>query len=74
MPPETFLALLVLGLVAALGALAVLDELRQRRIRSARAADNIFRCSKCSLVYTDDPEVDRSRCPQCGLTNGVFQF
>ncbi len=74
MPPETFLALLVLGLVAALGALAVLDELRQRRIRSARAADNIFRCGKCSLVYTDDPEVDRSRCPQCGLTNGVFQF
>ncbi len=74
MPPETFLALLVLGLVAALGALAVLDELRQRRIRSARAADNIFRCNKCSLVYTDDPEVDRSRCPQCGLTNGVFQF
>lgn len=74
MPPETFLALLVLGLVAALGTLAVLDELRQRRIRSPRAPDTIFRCSKCSLVYTDDPKVDRSRCPQCGVTNGVFQF
>ena len=74
MTPELFLALFVLGWLAVLGAVALLDELRQRRIRSTRAADNIFRCEKCSLVYTDDPGVDRSRCPQCGVTNGVFEF
>lgn len=74
MTPELLLALFVFGLVAALGSVALLDELRQRRIRSARVADNIFRCEKCSLVYTDDPGVDRSRCPQCGVTNGVFEF
>lgn len=74
MPPEIFLALFVLGLLAALGALLAGDELRRRRIRSGREADNIFRCQECSLVYTDDPEVERSRCPQCGRTNGVFKF
>ena len=74
MPPETFLALLVIGLLAALGGLVVLDELRERRIRSSARPDHIFRCERCGLIYTDDPEVERSRCPQCGLTNGVFRF
>ncbi len=74
MLPDLFLALLVLGLLAALGALALADEFRQRRIQGTRTPDHIFRCDPCNLVYTDDPAVDRSRCPQCGKTNEVFEF
>jgi rubrerythrin len=74
LPPETLLALFVIALLAVLGGLVLLDELRARRIRSSRVPDHIFRCEQCSLVYTDDPEVERSRCPQCGRTNGVFNF
>lgn len=74
MPPEVFLSLLVIGLLAGLGSLTLFDERRERRIRSSRVPDHIFRCEQCNLIYTDDPDVERSRCPQCGLTNGVFRF
>ena len=74
MSPESFLTLLVLGLLVALGALALADEFRQRRIQGNRTPDHIFRCEHCNLIYTDDPGVDRSRCPQCGRTNEVFEF
>ena len=47
---------------------------RQRRIQGPRTPDHIFRCDPCNLVYTDDPAVGRSRCPQCGKTNEVFEF
>ena len=36
--------------------------------------DKVFRCEECSYVYTDDPDVDRSRCPQCGRVNETFKF
>jgi predicted Zn-ribbon and HTH transcriptional regulator len=32
------------------------------------------RCEKCGFVYTDDPDVDRSRCSQCGKSNEAIEF
>ena len=36
--------------------------------------DRIFRCEKCGFVYTDDPDVDRSRYSQCGKSNEAIEF
>ena len=36
--------------------------------------DRIFRCGRCGYVYTDDPDVDRSRCSQCGQPNEAIRF
>ena len=57
-----------------IGALAVYSEFRRRRFRPEPTEDHIFRCQKCGFVYTDDADVDRSRCSQCGRLNDVFEF
>jgi hypothetical protein len=61
-------------LLAALCALTIYSEMRRRRFRPAANEDRIFRCEKCGLVYTDDPDVDRSRCSQCGKLNEAIEF
>ena len=69
--------LIVLYLLAALSALtvvAVYAEMRRRRFEPTADLDRVFRCRKCGYVYTDDPDVDRSRCSQCGQTNDAIQF
>ncbi len=65
-----YVALLLAGLCA----LTIYSETRRRRFRPAANEDRIFRCDKCGLVYTDDPDVDRSRCSQCGKLNEAFKF
>ena len=74
MTPEQLLFLYVLAWLAALGAVAVYYEFRRKRFEPEPSEDNIFRCEKCAFVYTDDADVDRSRCPQCGVVNTVFKF
>lgn len=74
MSPESFLAFFVLGLLGLLGFVTLVTELQRRRVEREVSEDRIFRCDQCGLVYTDDPNVDRSRCPQCGRTNGPFVF
>jgi uncharacterized paraquat-inducible protein A len=49
-------------------------ERHRRRFEPDATDDSIFRCGECSYVYTDDPDVDRSRCPQCGKSNEMFVF
>ena len=61
-------------LLAALCALTIYSEMRRRRFRPAANEDRIFRCDKCGQVYTDDPDVDRSRCSQCGRLNEPIEF
>ena len=71
-------ALLITAYVAlTLGALCGLgfySELRRRRFGPAYPEDRVFRCSKCGYVYTDDADVDRSRCTQCGKLNDPIEF
>jgi len=65
-----YVTLLLAGLVA----LTIYSEMRRRRFRPSASEDRIFRCEDCGLVYTDDPDVDRSRCSQCGKSNEAIKF
>lgn len=71
--PNLILMYLV-GALAALAGLVVYAEMRRRRFEPGPTNDRIFRCEKCGCVYTDDPDVDRSRCAQCGHINEPMQF
>lgn len=64
----------VIVLLASLTAVGIYAELRRRRFEPTPSEDRIFRCRRCGYVYTDDPDVDRSRCSQCGQINEAIQF
>ena len=64
----------VVALLGALAATGIYTELRRRRFEHEPSDDRIFRCRKCGYVYTDDPDVDRSRCSQCGQMNDAIEF
>jgi ribosomal protein L37E len=64
----------VVSLLAGLSILAIYSEIRSRRFGPARKQDRIFRCERCGSIYTDDADVDRSRCSQCGMLNEPFEF
>ncbi len=53
---------------------AIYSDIRRRRFEPKETDDHVFRCSDCAFVYTDDPTVDRARCPQCGCMNDKFNF
>jgi predicted Zn-ribbon and HTH transcriptional regulator len=64
----------VVALLAGLSSVGIYSELRRRRFEPTASEDRIFRCQKCGYVYTDDPDVDRSRCSQCGRMNDAIEF
>jgi hypothetical protein len=66
----TYVIVLLVGLTT----VAIYAELRRRRFEPTASEDRIFRCRRCGYVYTDDPDVDRSRCSQCGQMNEAIQF
>jgi rubrerythrin len=66
----TYVVVLLAGIIGA----GVFSELRRRRFQPTSSEDHIFRCRRCGYVYTDDPDVDRSRCSQCGQMNEVIEF
>lgn len=74
MTPDQLLTIYVLTLLSGVAAAAWVDEVRRRRFEPRPSEDRVFRCQECRYVYTDDPDVDRSRCPQCGCTNERFEF
>ncbi len=74
MPADTLLFIYVVLLLAGVGLAAVYSEFRSRRFRPGATQDHVFRCEKCGFVYTDDADVDRSRCSQCGTLNEAIEF
>jgi len=64
----------VIAALAALAGAAIYAELRRRRFEPTTELDHVFRCRKCGYVYTDDPDVVRSRCSQCCQMNDAIQF
>jgi predicted Zn-ribbon and HTH transcriptional regulator len=64
----------VVVMLAALTGVVVYTEMRRRRFEPRPSEDRIFRCGRCGYVYTDDSDVDRSRCSQCGQTNEAIRF
>ena len=74
MTPDVLLFCYVAVLLGVVAALALYTEQRARRFGPTQTQDRIFRCVDCGCVYTDDPDVDRSRCPQCGALNEPIRF
>jgi hypothetical protein len=74
MSVDALIFLYTVSLLAALSGLAIYSEMRRRRFGPTATEDRIFRCRNCGLVYTDDPDVDRSRCSQCGRLNDAIEF
>jgi predicted Zn-ribbon and HTH transcriptional regulator len=64
----------VVALLGGLSAVGIYTELRRRRFEPAQSEDRIYRCKRCGYVYTDDPDVDLSRCSQCGTMNDAIEF
>ena len=62
---------LTLGVLCGVG---ISSEMRRRRFGPTHPEDRVFRCAKCGFVYTDDADVDRSRCSQCGRMNEAIEF
>jgi predicted Zn-ribbon and HTH transcriptional regulator len=74
MPADLLLTGYVVVLLAALSCVALYYAHRQKRFGPTPSEDHIFRCEKCGFVYTDDADVDRSRCSQCGTLNEAIKF
>ena len=63
-----------LAMLAGLAGLGIYSAFRRRRFDPRPSEDRSFRCQRCGYVSTDDPDVDRSRCSQCGLTDDAIEF
>jgi rubrerythrin len=74
MPTSLLILTYVIVLLGALSGLGIYTEFRKRQFKPDASEDKIFRCQKCGYVYTDDPDVDRSRCAQCGKMNEAIEF
>jgi len=74
MTADELLAAYVVLSLGALSAIAWYYAQRQKRFGPMPSEDRIFRCEECGFVYTDDADVDRSRCPQCGTLNEAILF
>jgi len=71
---NTLLTAYVAIFLFALCCVGIYYERRQKRFGPTPSQDHIFRCGKCGFVYTDDADVDRSRCSQCGALNEAIRF
>jgi predicted Zn-ribbon and HTH transcriptional regulator len=74
MSADKILFIYLVALLGGVAALAIYSELRRRQFQPEPTKDHIFRCQKCGFVYTDDSDVDRSRCSQCGTMNEMIEF
>lgn len=74
MSPSIMIVIYVAALLGALCGLGIYSEMRRRSFGPGYLQDRVFRCKNCGSVYTDDPDVDRSRCSQCGKLNEAIEF
>ena len=65
-----FLIVLLLGWAA----IAFYARCRDVKFDHAINHDHVFHCVGCDYIYTDDSDVDRSLCPECGKMNSSVQF
>jgi len=74
MAADTLIFIYVALLLAGLAGLAIYADRRTRSFRPTPTKDRVFRCARCGFVYTDDADVDRSRCSHCGKVNEPIKF
>tara|TARA_B100001123_G_scaffold343592_1_gene390229 strand:- start:389 stop:613 length:225 start_codon:yes stop_codon:yes gene_type:complete len=74
MPPQD-LILFFLFLLLAGGVIAAFYLRRQSGdFKPEPSGDTVFECDACDHFYTDDSDVERSLCPECGRMNSPVQF
>jgi protein-arginine kinase activator protein McsA len=71
---DRLIVIYVAALLVVLCGLGIYSEMRRRRFGPTHTEDRIFRCKNCGYTYTDDADVDRSRCSQCGKLNEPIEF
>jgi len=76
MAPHRFILFFLLVLLLAITLLARYTRRRRNIFDPGPVRDRVFRCAdvECELVYTDDADVETSRCPQCGRMNESVRF
>ncbi len=72
-PTEIIFVFLFL-LLSGLAGLAFYTRQQSFDLGPASSGDKVFRCAECDYVYTDDEDVERSLCPECGRMNSPVQF
>jgi DNA-directed RNA polymerase subunit RPC12/RpoP len=71
---DTLIFVYLVVVLGGLSGVGLYYERRRKLFGPAPSKDRVFRCEKCAFVYTDDADVDRSRCPHCGTTNAAVRF
>ncbi len=74
MPASDFIFYFLLVLLAGWSAVSFYLRRSDVKFDPATSRDNVFRCEGCEYVYTDDGDVERSLCPECGAMNSSVQF
>ena len=72
-PSELIFAFLLL-LLAGWAVVAYYTRRPESDFTPKSSGDQVFRCEECDYVYTDDADVERSLCPECGRMNNSVQF
>lgn len=76
MTPHRFILWFLLSALAVFMLMAWRARRRRGVFEPGPILDRVFRCGngKCGQVYTDDADVENSRCPQCGRMNESVRF
>ena len=74
MTPDQLIWVYVFAGMLGLSGVAVMSAIHRKRFDPEPTSDHIYRCTQCAMVYTDDVDVELSKCPQCGEMNEPMQY
>ena len=74
MLPSDFIFIFLIVLMSGWAVIAFYSRRQDVKFDHAGSHDHVFRCEGCDYIYTDDGDVDRSLCPECGKMNNSVQF
>jgi rubrerythrin len=74
MLPSDIIFIFLIVLMSGWAVVAFYARRRDVKFDHAINHDHVFRCEGCDYIYTDDGDVDRSLCPECGKMNNSVQF
>lgn len=74
MSPSDAILIFLLVLLIGWGLVAFYFRRQGAGFNPEPSGDTIFECQACDRFYTDDADVERSLCPECGKMNSPVQF
>ena len=74
MSPSELIFSFLLILLAGWAMVALYTRRAESDFTVESRGDQVLRCEECDYVYTDDHDVERSLCPECGRMNNSVQF